>query len=243
MDGIKKHTHQERMELVKRMVPQIQAKLGENLRAIAIDGSCARNADLDYSDLELIVFVENTTKLETTHEIADGMLTVLVYETKESYIQKYVDISDVWHASGSGGLLPIYNEEFIDAINAYKPTNISKKCRTQVKLRWSGYQEITAKVLNACLSKDSELLALAFPKMVVELLIILSYANQTPYKTLGSYITQAQTFKILPQGFTKLIDIYVRGEYANSGETKKIVEDIFTSMEHLLEIEYFRKLP
>lgn len=214
MQGIKAHTHQERSGLVEELIPQLQQKFEENFLGLAADGSYARDEDLEYSDLELIVFLKALVgREETVRKIINGQLVVIVPETKDSFISKYKEITDVWYASGAGKLMPILNEKLINEINTFKPTNIEEKCLTQVEKRWPFYQEITAKVLNNINQKDREALSLSFSAMVKELLVLLAYLNQTPYITLGKYIPQARNFRLKPIGVDKLLDMFVEGKY------------------------------
>lgn len=235
MHGIKLHTHEEREQVIQKISPLLQNDLKANFIALAVDGSYARKEDLDYSDLELIVFVKEVPKDWNYRKIIDGMLIVVVAETKESYIEKYLDISDVWYASGAGKLLTIIGDELINLINSYVPKDIEKKCLEQIQKRWPFYQEITAKVLNTVLMKDREAMSLIFSHMIKEILILMSFLNATPYVTLGSYITQAKKFSLKPEGFDELLGIFITGEFSNVYAIDLHTKTFFSSLERLIE--------
>lgn len=184
--------------------------------------------------MELVAFFKEVPKDWNYRKIIDGLLTVIVAETKVSYIEKYLDISDVWYASGAGKLYPLMNDAFIEEINSFEPEKKEEKCLQQIEKRWPFYQEITAKVLNTCLQKDKESMALIFSSMVKELLIIMSYLNTTPYKTLGTYIEQAKDFPLKPMGFDNLLDLFVEGEFPKFNRIKTDTEEVFASLEYLL---------
>jgi predicted nucleotidyltransferase len=115
MKGIKVHTREERNDVIDKVIPLIKSELGENLIALAVSGSFARNEDSLYSDLELLAFTKFDLKKKwELRKIVDGLLVVVVVDTKESYIKKYLDISDVWYASGCDKLVPIINKNLID---------------------------------------------------------------------------------------------------------------------------------
>lgn len=235
MKGIKAHTHQDREKIIQQLIPKLQEKFGNNFIALAGDGSFAREEDADYSDLEVIVFLkELPEKIKVEHTIVDGMLIVIVPETKESIISKYLDVTESWYASSATKLSPIVNKEFVDEINAFVPDNIEQKCLEQIKKRWYEYQEITAKVLNAIQQQNKDAFAISFPQMIKELLIILSYLNQQGYYTLGSYITQARKFAQKPEGFDELIDLFVKGNIQDIEEIKNLTENVFGSLENVL---------
>lgn len=236
MLGIKPHTHEQRTQILNQLVPIIQKKFGENFVALAGDGSYARGEDTDYSDLEIIVFLKEIPDSVdwSEHKIFDGLLVVIVPETKDSIIKKYLDVTEYWYASGAGKLLPIINKEFVDEINNFSPDDVAEKCLRQIQKRWPEYQEITAKVLNNIKQEDREAFAITFPTMMKELLVTLSYLNTTPYITLGKYITQAKQFHLNPKGFDELIDVQVNGDYQDLENIGKMISKVFTNLEKII---------
>jgi predicted ATP-dependent Lon-type protease len=233
MLGIKPHTHAQRTEIVTQLIPLIQKKFGDSFVALAADGSYARGEDTDYSDLEVIVFLKEIPDNVdwSEHKIIDGLLVVIVPETKDSIIKKYLDVTEYWYASGAGKLLPIINKEFVDEVNSFAPEDVAEKCRRQIQKRWPEYQEITAKVLNNINQKDKEAFAITFPTMIKELLVILSYLNATPFITLGKYIAQAKQFNLKPMGFDELIAIQVSGDYQDLENIGKMISKVFADLE------------
>ena len=242
MKSLRIHDHFERQKIIDRLKDQLIEKYGDNLVALASEGSFARDEDLPYSDLELTVIVKDLPVVKdlTIRKIFDGLYVVVVFETKDSYINKYLDVSDVWYASGSSKLNPIIDHDVIKELNNYEVLNKKVKCKRQIENRWPFYQEITAKVFNSVIATNRELFSLAFPVFVKETLIILSYLNQTPYKTLGTYISQAKKFNKLPDRFDEIINILIHGEFDDLNRVSDAVKDMFSSMEKLLEKESIR---
>lgn len=234
MQGIKPHTHEDRNDVIDKILPTLLDTFGDNLIALGADGSFARNEDVTYSDLELVAFFKEVPKDWKYRKVIDGMLTVIVAETKASYIEKYLDVSDVWYASGAGKLYPLMNDSFIEEINFFEPKEKEGKCLLQIQNRWPFFQEISAKVLNICLQQDTEAMVLVLSSMVKELLITLSFLNTTPYKTLGSYIEQAKDFPLKPKGFEKLLELFVDGEFQQFDLIKTATEEVFTSLEEMI---------
>ena len=176
MQGIKVYNHNDRTKVVNQIVKLLKHQFKDNLVAVAAEGSYARGNDKDFSDLELTVFLKEISK-DTNyniHKIVDGLLIVIVFDTKESFVKKYLsDDFSVWYASGSEDMLPITNKHFIDKLNKIIPNNIEQKCLEQIKIRWPQYQEITAKLLNNINGEDLEAVSLVFPLIVKETLVIL----------------------------------------------------------------------
>ncbi|PWU24077.1 hypothetical protein C5B42_00685 [Candidatus Cerribacteria bacterium 'Amazon FNV 2010 28 9'] len=236
MNGIKPHTHEERTAVIDKLIPVIKSQLGDNLLGLASGGSFARGEDIDYSDLELVAFIKQPLKSDwEIRKIVDGLYIVVVADTKEGYISKYLDITDIWYASGGDKLKPIINEELINELNAYKPTDIEQKCLAQIEKRWHLFQEITAKTLNTLKLKNQDGLPIILSQMVKELLVILSYLNQTPYITLGKYITQAKQFSVKPEGTNTLFDLFTSGKYQDLSSLDRVTKTIFSSLESDLE--------
>lgn len=124
MKGISIHTHNDRKIVIKKLIPIIKHKLKNNFIALAADGSYARSEDVDYSDLELVAFVKQLSKKHwEIRKIINGLYIVVIVETKQSYIDKYLDISDIWFASGASKLYPIINFSFVNKINNSKVTH------------------------------------------------------------------------------------------------------------------------
>ena len=101
MQSIKYHTHKEREKVLQKLVPIIQKQLGDNLIALAVGGSFARDADIDYSDIELVAFTRKSLDNDwEIRKIEDGMLIVVVADTKENYIKKYYYKECILKATG-----------------------------------------------------------------------------------------------------------------------------------------------
>ena len=102
MKGIQPHTHTQRQEKLDNLIPIIINKYGDNLIALATEGSFSRNADTKYSDLEFIIFLKKIPKNQPliTHTIVDGLLIVTEITTKEMLINNYLDVSDFLNNSG-----------------------------------------------------------------------------------------------------------------------------------------------
>jgi len=237
MHGIKPHSHQDRADVISQLIPLLKKTYGDNFVALAADGSFARGEDVEFSDLELIAFLNEIPPGVdlNIHSIVGGLQVVIDFETKQSFIQKYFDIVKNWHASAAGRLLPLINSEFIESINSFVPVDIEKKCLDQIVLRWPAYQEITAKLLNFINQKNKEALPIVFPVMLEDILTILSFINQTPYVTMGSRLSQAKNFLIRPKGFDELVQISVNGTYSELQNLKQAATDVFEELENFLE--------
>lgn len=236
MISLKRNSHKDRQLVATELAESLKKQHGKNLLALIAEGSFARNEDMAYSDLEFTALLRKLPKNKdlTIRKIVNGLLIVVIFETEKSYIDKYLEVNDTWYASGLAAFYPIVDHPVIQKLSLYRPKNLEKKCLAQIRKRWAFYQEITAKVLNSIEANNKELFALAYPQMLKEVLIIMSYLNTTPYTTLGSYISQANGFNTKPQGFEKLVEYLTTPNYKNIKAVKNIVMEVFTDLERIL---------
>lgn len=236
MKGLKKYTHQDRQHIVEEILPQIREKFGDNLIALAAQGSFARNEDLDYSDLELIAFVKKMP--EGRHgigRIRDGLLIELVWVTREEYIAETLEVTKMWYLSASDQLLPIINAEFINELSEYRTKNLKEKCLAEAKRHWNEVQESTSKVLNAIKAENRDGLPLVLFDMTLHFLISLSLLNQTPYTTFARFVSEARLFEIKPPKFDDLLDLIVQGAYNDLHHLENLIVIVFSQFEVIFE--------
>ncbi len=235
MNSITAHSRVGRSKLIKTLISLLEGKFGDNFIALGAEGSYSRSEDKPYSDLELTVFLKNISGYENweIRKIIRGQLLIVIPETRESYIQKYIEVTPVWHMSGYGTLLPLVNKPFIEEINNYTPHNVKEKCIEIVRGRWYHFQEITAKLLNSMEGNNATGVALTFYPFVKELLVLLAYINHTPYKTLITYTEQALQFKTLPDGFATLVDMFVTQKSVL--QSKSLIVQVFESTERIVQ--------
>lgn len=238
MKGIKKHTHEDREKIIRRMVPLIRKKFGDNLIALAACCSYARNEDADYSDLELIAFIKKMPEGKPQGGIAkmfDGMLIELTWMTRETYLKTTLDVNEYWHYSGSDTLLPIINEEFIAELTAYRQPHLEQKCLDQAVGCLAEVQEAVTKVLNAVVQENHDGMPLLFFEMVSQIIRILSFLNQTPYVTASRMFARARDFRTKPKRLGKLLDMAVNGAYQDLNELREVTVAVFEELETIFE--------
>jgi hypothetical protein len=235
MKGIKKHTHEERRQVLEEM-PLIRRKFGANLVALAASASFARGEDADYSDLELTAFVKTMpagVRRGGIGKIRDGLLVELEWMTREVYLADVREVTGAWYLAGSDTLLPLINPEFIAELNNYRVENLEAKCLAQAVKHWHEVQEATAKVLNAVAAQNREGLPLLLCDMLRHALIVLSFLNQTPYVTFAQFVTAAKRFPAQPTSFAALVEIVVRGAYQDLPRLEATAISVFTEFEQM----------
>jgi kanamycin nucleotidyltransferase len=236
MKGLQKYTHQDRQRIIEKILPQIREKFGNNLIALAAQGSFARGEDSDYSDLELIAFVKKMP--EGRHgigKIREGLLIELVWMTREDYIAETLEVTEDWHISASDKLLPIINAEFISELSKYRAENLKEKCLAEAARHWNEVQESTSKVLNAIKAENRDGLPLVLFDMMRHFLVSLSLLNQTPYTTFARFVSEARVFAIKPAEFAYLLDLIVLGAYQDLPKLEKLIISVFSQFERIFD--------
>lgn len=238
MKGIKAHTHEDRTRVIEEMIPLVRKEFGDNLIGLAAQGSYARGEDGPYSDLELIAFLKKKPKGEMVSgmaKIRDGMLVELLWTTREKYLQSTIDVNADWYLSGSDVLLPVINKEYIRNIGTYQSKRVKENCLKHAAERFYELQESTTKLLNAIEDDNLENTGLVAFDMFMNMLVVLSFLNQTPYTTLSRFVTQAAQFPMKPDGFDELTAIMVKGDYRDLGRLEEAATTVFEGFEQLMD--------
>jgi predicted nucleotidyltransferase len=233
--GLKKYTHKERSRIIKNLiVPALERELGKNLIAIAADGSYARNEDSDFSDIELMIIVKDRTQLPRGFgKIIDGILIEGLFLTEQEYYQNILDVNEEWYLAGSDRLGAIKNAPFIQKMRRYKVKHVREKCFKHAHRILYEVQESFGKLFTAIKKNDRENLFPIVADAVMQVLKLMAYLNETPYRTLSSFITQAKGFSMKPVGFDEFMAIVINGRYVDLKLLEKRSTKLFVGIEQL----------
>lgn len=153
MSALKPHTHEQRAEIVERLIEMHERELGSNLHGLATQGSFARGEDGPYSDLEIVAFLSampGDAQWVDREQVYDGMFVDLIWTTRDVYQARVKEVTPHWYIAGSDHLAPTrVNPELIDEINAFTPRDMRARCLAEAQKRWPALHEATTKVLNA----------------------------------------------------------------------------------------------
>lgn len=236
--GLRPHTHEERLELARRLVPLWLTKFGDDLLAVAVSASVARGQDCAYSDLELDVFVRQKPADENEHylqRIVDGMLIEAIYHTPDEFLEDRMSIAPHWHMSASDQLVPIYNAAFLEDLlakvrSAQHPQQEFVRAATRERFE---LQESFSKVLNAIAQENREGMSLLIMDAALHTLRILALLNKHSFTTFSRYISEARTFVIKPERLDDLLDILEYGRYRDLVMLESVTWSVFDDMEKI----------
>lgn len=238
--GIRRHSREERLQIINQLVEFWIKKFSDNLLGIAVGASVARGEDQAYSDLELNVFLREkpTTREEQyLQRVVDGMLIKAIYHTPEEYIKERETIPDHWHLSASYRWMIVYNPTFFEDLkNKLNSIQYSRAdfLSAATKKRYQ-MQESFSKVLNAVEMDNNEGISLLLMDAAFILLEVLAYLNQQPFTTFSRFITEARKLQIKPDRLDDLLDLLVNGTYQNLPKVKEACLAVFASLEKLFK--------
>ena len=207
-DSLKQHTHEERKRIVEALVPLIKRHMGDELLALAVTGSFARNADGAYSDIELVGFVKRRPDGDRwfTHFIYDGMLIDIWFLTRQTYLNIHKkDVNHEWPYAALSVLTPLLNAPFIQELSDTPVSATSEDCLRALRRFWPQVQEATGKVLTAVERNDINPLPFLYWRMVERMCVALSLLNVRPFSTRAAIFTEVRTFPHLPASFEAIM--------------------------------------
>jgi len=241
---LKKHTHAQRTELLRTVVlPMLRKELGNNLIAIAADGSYARDEDTGYSDLELMIFVKDNAELPRGFsKIYDGMLVEGLFITEHEYHKTVHEPNKDWYIAGSDTLLPVMNRSFVRRLQKYQTKNLAQKCDNIAREMLYELQESFGKLFTAIDTRNRENLFPILSDAVMVVLKLLAYINRKPYASLNSFMSEARKFKHKPRGLDEFLRLIIEGEYKNMKTLEKSAKKLYTAIEVYFKNRYEDKI-
>src|SRR2546425_9078943 len=110
---LKKHTHEERLEVSRQLSKRIVDTYGDKIVAVVVTGSTAKNLARPYSDLEMIAIIRNGVEIPIAQYIHDGMSIQIDYVEGSSFLKDAGRITFNW---------PLSQDQFRNRIVLYDRT-------------------------------------------------------------------------------------------------------------------------
>jgi len=240
MKGLRPYSHEDRARLIRELVDRHKQKFGDNLVGLATQGSFARNADAEYSDVELVAFLNEvpaTADWADCVQVWQGVLIDIIWTTKDEYIARVKEVTPDWYLAGSDVLGALINEPLIAEVNAFEPSDARRRCLSEAVNHWPVTQEATGKVLNAVNRGNGSNLGPLFFSMLHHVLIEIAFLNQRPYQSASTALGEAQGFAKRPRGLEDIASLAVNGGYTDLSRTRLAVETVFAGLEALFADE------
>jgi hypothetical protein len=233
--GLRAHSHEQRSQILNRLIPLVQKHMGKQLLALATSGSYALRNDGPYSDLDLIGFVRDVQPPDraVVNQIHDGLLVHIWFITKEQYLDIHRrKFGEQWAFAAAISLVPLLNEPFVRALSAPSPITTASQHHAAIVELWPFAQEATGKFLNAVESGNVENSWFLYWNMIDKLTTVLALLNSRPFSTRSMVFSEARKFPILPQSYHAIFDPISKLDLAGHRERAM---NVFSETERLLE--------
>lgn len=220
--GPRPMTRTEREKMLGAIVAQLHRVFGDQIIAIALYGSMARQEDLPFSDMELFCLVQGT-------EIEDAF--EWVYGPSKAEVNLYS--LDVAHliAQEVDEWWPLAQGMFLDSRLLYGDENVLQELRSLVlSTPEADFKEaIHATVVGELYEWMGKLhnarhtgSMASVPSLACQFVhytaIVLGLAFRTCYTTGSRLLTESLALPDLPDGYAELCHLVMSGELANSGQ-------------------------
>ena len=97
---LRKVSHEERIEIGRKISSQILDSYKDAVLAICIYGSVAKRLDRPYSDLEIFCVVTDNLELTSKFYVYDGLLVEIDYFQESKFLGEAAKKGRDWHLGG-----------------------------------------------------------------------------------------------------------------------------------------------
>ncbi len=130
---LRKHTHEERVDLAKDISRRVLSKYGDSILAVFISGSTAKKLDRPYSDLEMIVVNRDGVDIPVKYYLHKGMVVEIDYVQESNFLKSARRITLNW---------PIETDQYRNRVALFERDGWSRKLDSAVSdLDQSGMTE------------------------------------------------------------------------------------------------------
>jgi hypothetical protein len=121
---LRKVSHEERLELGKKICDKALETYREDVLAVLIIGSTSKALDRPFSDLEMDIIVRDTLEVPTKYYLHDGLLVQIDYKQESPFLKEVVKITREW---------PLWADECRNRIVLFERDGWTRKLSEAVK--------------------------------------------------------------------------------------------------------------
>jgi len=93
---LRKFTHEDRIKIAHDLSDRVLEKYGNHIIAVYICGSTSKKLDRPYSDLEMIVVVNDTAEISMKYYLHRGLIIQIEYVKSSKILSDAVQLTDNW---------------------------------------------------------------------------------------------------------------------------------------------------
>lgn len=154
---LRRHTHEQRVEIARRISDLVVEKYGDNVLAVYISGSTSKSLDRPYSDLEMNIVVRDGVEIPMKYYLFNGLIINLVYVQSSKYLSAAEKFTDNWHweADEYRNRIVLYDRDhWFDELDAAIKRNETKDPTETIRKSFMMMTESMAVLKNDLLTKD-----------------------------------------------------------------------------------------
>ncbi|HEV2120417.1 MAG TPA: kanamycin nucleotidyltransferase C-terminal domain-containing protein [Candidatus Bathyarchaeia archaeon] len=225
-----KVSHEERIELAKKIASQILDTYKGAVLAICIYASTAKRLDRPYSDLEIFCVATDGLEVKNKRYVYDGLLVEIDYFQASNFLKEAARVGWDW---------PLGADQYRNRIVLFERDNWLKKLEKAIaendtadfteEYRWAimSMTESLAAVRNARLQGDQRDLRTRAFYMAWDTARVVFYHNRKYVLTTSWFWKQLFECQEQPRGFRKLIDLVAGFEKSTNSELVDATEELW----------------
>jgi kanamycin nucleotidyltransferase len=229
---LRKTSHEERVEVARKIAFRIVDSYKADVLAVCISGFTAKKLDRPYSDLEMFCVITDGHEIANKYYILNGLLVQIEYFQESNFLKEATRVGFDWHLAADefrNRIVLFEREGWLKLLERAVEEN--ERADFSRELRWAilAMTESLAAVRNARWKKDwRDLRTRAFYLAWDTARVVFLY-NRSYVLTTSSFWKQLFDFTKQPEGFKQLIDIA-------AGFAKSTHEELVASAEQLWKV-------
>jgi kanamycin nucleotidyltransferase len=227
---LRKVSHEERVELGRKIASQVLDTYKDAIFAICIYASTAKKLDRPYSDLEIFCVVKDNLEIKNKRYVHDGLLIEIDYPQESNLLKEAKRIGWDW---------PLGADQYRNRMVLFERDNWLKKLEKAVEendsadlaeeLRWATLTmtESLAAVRNAHFKRDNRDLRTRAFNLAWDAARVVFYHNRRYVLTTSWFWKQLFECQEKPKGFRKLVDVVAGFEKSTNSELIDAAEKLW----------------
>jgi kanamycin nucleotidyltransferase len=227
--------HEDRLALAKEIAGRFQAHFGDEVRAVGIYGSLARNTDTAYSDIEMYCIVKGDG-IEKRYEWSAGNWKAEVDVQSGDVLTKWAaELDELWSLTHGSciHILPLYDpENFFGSLKEKVYDHTDDEFNTVLKDMIVGeLYEFLGKIRNTLASGNTSSLPLQAGNLTKFGAFMIGLANRSLYTSSSTLLPESLALQDRPQGYDALCQMVMRGELSDFPHVVEAADDFWEGVE------------
>jgi len=227
---LRKVSHEERVELGRKIASQIINSYKDAVLAICIYGSVAKKLDRPYSDLEIFCVVNDNLELPSKFYVYDGLLVEIDYFQESKFLGEAAKKGRDWHLGADqfrNRIVLFERDNWLRKLEKVVAGNDRMDFTEELQNATIGMTESLAAVRNAHTKRDHlDLRTRAFYLAWDAARVVFLY-NRRYVLTTSWFWKQLFECQEQPKGFRKLVDVVAGFEKSTNSKLVDAAERLW----------------